>query len=261
MLTNHKRRNRVLTLAVLTLLVGLPELAFAQQGGLFPNASIRRVRPTEDQEEGVYKLYRHQYYGYHPTCWRRFPDGWGCPSPEAPDPEKSFKEIARKKPTTDAGMKPDEAEDNAPRNDMDRPEDKPRPSPFDMPAVPEDSTSPFDLKNSPPAGAPANKPANPPQTNRSNGPNAPELDAPATGRTTSSRSRSRLVDDGDNRPMLAASDDLDSEPASEMPDENVRPVADAAIPVAEPAPTIQPPARRGMISGLFSGNGWGWRRR
>ena len=37
------------------------------------------------QELPVFHAYRHQFYGYHPTCWRRFPPGWGCPSPEAPN--------------------------------------------------------------------------------------------------------------------------------------------------------------------------------
>lgn len=27
------------------------------------------------------------YYGYHPTCWRRWPAGWGCPCPVEVDEE------------------------------------------------------------------------------------------------------------------------------------------------------------------------------
>ena len=43
------------------------------------------------QEDPIYKTYKHQYFGYHPTCWRQFPAGWGCPSPAGPDREASFK--------------------------------------------------------------------------------------------------------------------------------------------------------------------------
>ena len=28
-------------------------------------------------EPPVYKVYRQQYFGYFPTCWRKFPPGWG----------------------------------------------------------------------------------------------------------------------------------------------------------------------------------------
>ena len=71
----------------------MPELARAQQTGLFPLAPIKRQRVPCDQEDPIYKIYKHQYFGYHPTCWRQFPTGWGCPSPTAPDKEKSFKKI------------------------------------------------------------------------------------------------------------------------------------------------------------------------
>ena len=84
MRTNSRRRGRGLVLAVLTLVVSLPELAHAQQTGLFPLAPIRRQRVPCDQEDPIYKTYKHQYFGYHPTCWRLFPDGWGCPSTTSP---------------------------------------------------------------------------------------------------------------------------------------------------------------------------------
>ena len=90
MRTNSRRREQGLVLAVLTVLLSLPELAQAQQGGLFPLAPIRRQRVPCNQEDPIYKIYKHQYFGYHPTCWRPFPNGWGCPSPEAPDRAKSF---------------------------------------------------------------------------------------------------------------------------------------------------------------------------
>ena len=95
MRTNSRRRDQGLVLAVLTVVLSLPELAQAQQTGLFPLAPIKRQRVPCDQEDPIYKTYKHQYFGYHPTCWRPFPDGWGCPSRLAPtkaDWEKSLKE-------------------------------------------------------------------------------------------------------------------------------------------------------------------------
>lgn len=64
------------------IVLGWPAMADAQ---LFPNLAIRRERPESVVELPVYGLYRREYYGHYPTCWRRFPPGWGCPTPEAPN--------------------------------------------------------------------------------------------------------------------------------------------------------------------------------
>ncbi|ODT99441.1 MAG: hypothetical protein ABS79_04505 [Planctomycetes bacterium SCN 63-9] len=258
----------MLTLALLTLLVGLPELAFGQQSGLFPNAPIRRVRPPCDQEDSVYKLYRQQYYGYHPTCWRKFPDGWGCPSPEAPDKEKSFREI-KKTPPVNPDMEPEDRDEpgNEPANDMDRPADRPGPSPFDLPAVPEGTKPPFQPDAPDQGGGPGVPPANAPRASRSpfsprSG--SPELTPPDSGRTTTSnRSRQRTRDDGDDRPVLAMADEVSESDAantelSPVEEGGEVPTIDVPQPSAKPA---QPAARRGMLSGLFAGSGWNWRRR
>ena len=95
MRTKSRIRGRGLVLAVLTLIIGVPELARAQQSGLFPLSPINRQRVPCDQEDPVYKIYKQKYFGYHPTCWRPFPTGWGCPSPEKPDVEKAFRERKR----------------------------------------------------------------------------------------------------------------------------------------------------------------------
>ena len=270
MLTNHRLRNRVLALAALTVLVGLPELAFAQQSGLFPNAPIRRQRTPCDHEDSIYSLYKHQYYGYYPTCWRKFPDGWGCPNSEAPDKAASFKEIPRRRPEPPADdndaddmAKPGQNDEmEAPANGR-KPGD---PSPFDLPSVPDEKVSPFEPIN-PGGNPPADKPANPPQTNnRPGGPNAPDIAAPSASRT-SRYNRSRVRDDGDDRPMLTASDEVVSESESgsrtvtaDMTEESLRPVADAPLPSTQPTATPAP-ARRGVISGLFGNGNWSWRRR
>jgi hypothetical protein len=65
------------------------------QAQLFPNLPIRREKVPCEQEAPFYKFVRHQYYGYFPTCWRRFPPGWTCPcpNPELPNWEASKAEL------------------------------------------------------------------------------------------------------------------------------------------------------------------------
>ncbi len=92
MRTNSRRRGRGLALAVIAVSASLPQMAWAQQTGLFPLHPIKRHRVPCDHEDPIYKINKYQYFGAFPTCWRRFPEGWGCPSADAPDREKSFKE-------------------------------------------------------------------------------------------------------------------------------------------------------------------------
>src|SRR5262245_50151394 len=108
---NQKRRRWIRPAATaVAVVLGLPALAQAQQGGVFPNATIRRQRVPCALEDPVYKLYRNEYFGYHPTCWRRFPAGWGCPSPEAPNAAEAFRLLPRDKPPTDTGLPGEETE-------------------------------------------------------------------------------------------------------------------------------------------------------
>ena len=108
MLTKSWRLRPGLLLAVPTILVSLSGLAHAQQSGLFPLHPIKRERVPCPNEDPVYKLYRYQYFGYHPTVWRRFPEGWGVPSPEAPNPKAEFEKLPVK--PVDA-IPPEEGED------------------------------------------------------------------------------------------------------------------------------------------------------
>ena len=82
----------------IAVVLGAPAWASAQQSGMFPLAPIQRERVPCPLEDPVYGLYRHEYFGYHPTCWRRFPAGWGCPTPEAPDVTAAFLAHPRDKP-------------------------------------------------------------------------------------------------------------------------------------------------------------------
>lgn len=143
--TMRRRRWQTPALWAMALILGLPALADAQ---LFPRLPLhKRQKPPCDQEPPVYGLYRQQYYGYFPTCWRRFPPGWGCPSPEAPNVPALMEELKKVKP-----FNPDEEFGEAPNG----PDQGPAaPEPEDMPKLPEPGTSPFDLppnEMNPPAG-------------------------------------------------------------------------------------------------------------
>ncbi len=89
MLTLSWRRAGTSSALALALVVGLPALAQAQ---LFPNLWIQRERTPCANEPPFYAHIRHNYYGYYPTCWRKFPEGWACPcpNPELPDAAASF---------------------------------------------------------------------------------------------------------------------------------------------------------------------------
>lgn len=95
MLKTVWRRLRSPAALAFAMVCGAPMLAEAQQGGLFPLAPIRRERVPCPMEDPIYGMYRHEYFGYFPTCWRQFPQGWGCPSPEAPDPALAFQKRPR----------------------------------------------------------------------------------------------------------------------------------------------------------------------
>ena len=130
------RRKHGLVLGVLTVLVSLSGLAEAQVSGLFPLHPIRRERVPCPEEDPVYRLNRTQYFGYHPTVWRRFPDGWGFRSPEAANREKEFKELPIKPPEPPPPEEGDE-------RDMEAPPDRGRPAIPNPPA--ENERSPFDM--------------------------------------------------------------------------------------------------------------------
>lgn len=90
MLTLSWRRAGASSALALALVVGLPALAQAQ---LFPNLWIQRERTPCPNEPPFYANIRQNYYGYYPTCWRKFPEGWACPcpNPELPDASASFR--------------------------------------------------------------------------------------------------------------------------------------------------------------------------
>lgn len=139
------------TLAAGMAVLVFSEWAVAQQMGLFPLAPIRRQRVPCNHEDPVYGLYREQYFGYHPTMWRRFPDGWGAPSPEAPDRARSFAEIPLQPPEDlDMGYDPND-EFGEPEPGMGGQPGGARP---DLPTPPEEGDhSPFEFDRPNGAGA------------------------------------------------------------------------------------------------------------
>ena len=173
MLTKSLRGSLGMALAVAMAVLALSEWATAQQTGLFPLAPIRRQRVPCSQEDPVYRLYKEQYFGYHPTMWRKFPDGWGAPSPEAPNAKKSYEEIPLQPPEDfDENFNPEEEFGEEPG--MGAPPRGARP---DLPVPPaEGDRSPFELETpNGPGGAAPNRDEPP----IPRGPAAPAEDEPS----------------------------------------------------------------------------------
>ncbi len=167
----------------LSLVVALPALAEAQ---LFPNRTITRQKEACAAEPPFYSTVRRNYYGFYPTCWSKFPDGWGCPcpNPELPNRVAAFNEQPRDKfkpilqdPEIDGGMPTD---DMAPGLDSKPADDSA------MPPVPNPTgRSPFNSELNPPDANPrpiAPDPSVAPRTSRS----TPPANRPETNPTTSS---------------------------------------------------------------------------
>jgi hypothetical protein len=289
MRTNSRRRDQGLALAVLTVVLSLPDLAWAQQSGLFPLAPIKRQRVPCDQEDPIYKTYKYQYFGYYPTCWRPFPKGWGCPSSEVASKEKSLNEIP-------LGPRPAPGEGQPANPDL-----KPAPGGPDMrpavPTLPEGGRSPFELDR--PGNAPGAAPGTP--GTRQPAPTGPGnvdpfIDQPAPGTGTgqprgdaSSPTISPPLSGNDVPDLSAPADqprriqgtrlahreDEDQLAPGESGDAPLLALPDIAVPALDPSGSTTPansasnsattggsPApRRGLISGFFNNLGWNWTRR
>lgn len=227
-----KSRRGLLGPMVLAALAGviLSESAQAQQTGLFPLAPIKRKRVPCNQEDPVYRIYKDQYFGYHPTLWRPFPTGWGAPSPEAPDRAASFKAIPLDEPP-DYMKGNEEGDDLGDEPNADRPPAQPngdRRNPNLPTPPPEDTRSPFEMDDAAPAGRPETPPRQAPaprpgggipdvpadDPNRSpfdpqagprSAPATPELSAPAPAAARTGRTRRSAEIDADQAgsPLLA----------------------------------------------------------
>jgi hypothetical protein len=272
MLTKSWRRSRRSVIGALALILGIPMLAEAQQGGLFPLAPIRRQRVPCPAEDPVYGLYRREYFGYHPTCWRPFPVGWGCPSPEAPDAAAAFRALPRDKPNVQTGgPEGDLGPDEGPDRGMGPGETAP-PEGGNLPAVPRGGRSPFEPDTDrgdrmpapetppPPGGAgPAAPPGNgasllelPPVGDAP----APKPATPGPARVISRAEAPPTAAEPENAPLLALpeptapiSSNAAQPPASSLPP--AAPALDPGPSASNTFPPAQAPRRTSLLGGLF----------
>ena len=136
MRTNSRSRGRGLVLAVLTLVVSLPELARAQQTGLFPTGtdppaagSVRPGRPDlQSLQASILRL--------SSDVLADLPERLGMPKPRGTRPGKSFKEIP-----LPAGERARPSLDQPGTEEMTPPPGTTRPG---MPALPGGGRSPFE---------------------------------------------------------------------------------------------------------------------
>ncbi len=104
---NRRRRQIGFWALGLAAVLSGPTLAQAQ---LFQDLPIRRQRPCCVQEDPRYHMVREVYFGYYPTCWRKFPEGWGCyPKEGMPDWQAALQE----RPLDEMDENPYGAADNA----------------------------------------------------------------------------------------------------------------------------------------------------
>jgi hypothetical protein len=283
MLKRTRRRTGWLTAGGAALVLGAPALVQAQTQ-LFPLAPIQRQRVPCPMEDPVYGLYRHQYWGYFPTCWRRFPPGWGCPNCEAPDVAKAFQDLPREKPQPMT-----EPEEGGPGPLPGR--EPGGPAGRTPPPLPRDERSPFELPPANPPGAPGDATPAPtiPPTTRRNEPApggergekpaegfapllalpapvepqpAPAPGTPTPGNSSALEPRSPVRPGALPGPMPAPSAAVAPIPA--LPDPALPRQTMAMIPPIPPIPDdpsaaapsttpVQAPRRRGPISTLFNG--------
>ncbi len=251
MLMRIYRRVGLLWITALALTAWLPNHVQAQHTGLFPLRPIKRERVPCANEDPVYRLHREQYYGYFPTCWRKFPDGWGCPSPEAPDPSKSFRDLPRETPQLPEEYRrgPDDIapppRDEAPNGLVPLP--KPR---DDMFGPTNPNSGPPPRGNNPSA---ANLPGLPPALRTAS---APPASMPVTPSELTPKDADAPGVVGDS--LVPLPDRMGSNPIVPPGPEAFPNVEAPTTPVGDPGPSAsltpeQAPQRRGLLSGLFGG--------
>ncbi len=204
----QKRRPRLAVLTFMAMLGAFPTLSWGQ---LLPNYSLRNHTRTPCPEESpAIKMYRTEYFGYHPTCWRKFPSGWGCPNPEAPNSAASFADRKRDRPNPTSDGSGDLPADNGDLPEM--PIDQPgsrmqeRNTPTLPPIPGGGGRSPFDLDTNPttPRGPAGNSPRGTGRPGLDGGPAGGPLDPPnqpSPGASTRT-ARRRQPTLASNTPML-----------------------------------------------------------
>lgn len=275
MRTRSRRRLGWAAAGVLAAAAGAPELARAQQSGLFPLAPIRRERVPCPMEDPVYRMYRNQFFGYHPTCWRRFPSGWGCPSPEAPNAAESFRVLPRDKPPADTGpeaMPGPEGDVNPPAGPG--PNGRPGRGAAPAPGTPDSNalpplprgTSPFELDNpsKPPTERPGDATPQPkPPAGNTPSPRRGDVDNPGAGAAvTPAPGLPPVAEPATAAPgaAAAASEPATAAPAAAEPPLLALPDPTAAAPVpggnqAQTVPATPPPGGPMLDNSAFAPTG------
>ena len=241
------------TLLAVALIVGMPAMGHAQ---LFPNLNARRERPSCVQEPPFNAHVRRDYFGYYPTCWSRFPDGWACPcpNPELPNAAESFRKQPRDKVPLGLDGPDGPPLDGAP----DFPGMEPDPN---MPEMPAQGRSPFEIEGRPPVRPPLEAPEQPlPSTSPIPSPTGllemPKLPSP----TTSLAPGSMALPDPDDAMLASAPGSSVGSPVRAslgplpMPRGGSSPVVgDVELMTAPPSSApAQASARKGVIGNLFN---------
>ena len=234
-------RRWALRLGALTVLMLLPDLASAQPNALFPDIYIKRQRPCPGLEDPRYQHIRENYYGYFPTCWRRFPPGWGCPSADAPNWAAELQRLPLDVPQDLVGGGEGEGDGNAapaprvndpflrnqPREDLKMPELPPDRDPL----FPRDGLNPTD-PTAPVSPPPGNNPGTDPGlTPGGNGPTALVPDLTPT----------------DSDPVAPPIAPPSAATPLTPPDIPTTSINDGVVPT-----TVKPTTRRGPVAQFFS---------
>lgn len=254
---------------LLAIVLGGPAVSHAQ---LIPNLNVRRERPPCVAEPPFYPLVRQQYFGYYPTCWRKFPPGWACPcpNPELPNWQAS---LAKDPIRTESGDSPRPGGEEDPFTAPDRGNRDPGDD-RNLPPPPDDNASPFekdakDAMDARPDNPPGLDEAPAPRRDRPR-PNGADLlprtevaPAPAPAVIEArAEARARTVAPTEV-PPLVLTDEEDAAPlAPPLNGPAGMPVAPAsslpgastidATPTPPPlAPTVQAPARRSILGNIF----------
>lgn len=243
----------------ISLVLLAPTFAQAQQTGLFPLAPIRRQRVPCPEENPIYRQYRQDFYGYYPTCWRRFPPGWGCPSPDAPNMKKEYEAIPPEEVPAYLQRRPEDMGEGNDEEPRDREANPARP---EIPGVPPGGRSPLDA---PPEGGPSTpKRDSPPAVEPIPGrpPGAAESPGPLSARTARppdaiqfERSDTTIQNSAADPllplpdPPSATTQPISAPVSAEPLGANVGPATDGAVMPG------QAPRRRGLIGGLFDSLG------
>ena len=271
----------------LGLVVGLPALAEAQ---LFPNRTITRQKQECASEPPFYSTVRRNYFGYYPTCWSKFPAGWGCPcpNPELPNRVAAFNEQPRD-PFRPIGADSESDSERMPGDDAPLPETRGTDDSA-LPAVPNPTgRSPFGAELNPPpetpnanprlntpdpsipprtsgTTAPANRPGATPATSSATNTATPALGLLEMPSITPPTIPSASESSGNSGAMSLAPDatltsnDTAARPnlgaLASTPTPDVMPPVGPGL-VGDPsivpgAPPMQAPQRRGLLGGLFN---------